>query len=197
MAPSTINVPAPLSTMDEPPTSYPPYLPKMLPRLSKSKPHFPPLVPSPSFPPVPGEVVAPSVASTSTSALPLQMLVVEPSWYDSLPPIAPSRSEWTVHPPLVIWPSVDRIVLPYDVSGLQNINYARVLLGATIAPADFKWACTSFEDVTNRCYGSRYEVPKFLSTTLLVNVRQFPLMFLIYYANVWTEVALFWQVRRI
>ncbi|KAB2596980.1 hypothetical protein D8674_032430 [Pyrus ussuriensis x Pyrus communis] len=50
-------------------------------------------------------------------------------------------------------------------------------------------------NVTNQCYRSRYEVPKFLSSILFVDVCQFPLMFLVYYANVWTTVALFRQVR--
>ncbi|KAM2383372.1 hypothetical protein ACFXTH_040936 [Malus domestica] len=64
----------------------------MFPQSSEPEPHFPPLVPSPSFPPVPGKVVAPSVTSTSTFALPLQVLIVKLSWYNSLPPITPSRS---------------------------------------------------------------------------------------------------------
>ncbi|CAN6560002.1 unnamed protein product [Malus baccata var. baccata] len=54
----------------------------------ESKPHFPFLVPSSSFFTVSRKVIAPSVASTSTSAPPLQVLVDGHSCHDSLSLIA-------------------------------------------------------------------------------------------------------------
>ncbi|KAM1179834.1 hypothetical protein ACFX2I_018891 [Malus domestica] len=49
-----------------------------------------------------------------------------------------TRFEGTSQPYLVIRPSVDHVAFPTDASSFQNVDYAMVILRATIAPMDYK-----------------------------------------------------------
>lgn len=63
-----------------------------------------------------------------------------------------------MRPPLVIRPSVGHIAIPSDTNELLYTDFVRALLGATIAYADYKKACTPLEEILMRCYRSCYEV---------------------------------------
>ncbi|KAB2619896.1 S2-RNase [Pyrus ussuriensis x Pyrus communis] len=104
------------------------------------------------------EATATFIASTSTSVPLLQVFVDEPSRHDGFSSTTLLRSEGTTYPPLVIYYLVDRVALSSDANGLWNTDYARALLEVAIAPANFKKACTSLNDVMMRYYRSGYEV---------------------------------------
>lgn len=53
----------------------------------------------------------------------------------------PIRLEGTSHPLHLICPSVNYVALPIDASGLWDVDFARALLRATIALADFIGIC--------------------------------------------------------
>lgn len=77
---------------------------------------------------------------------------------DNPPPIVRTWSIGTVCLPLVIWHSVNHVALPIEASRFRNTDFARALLKATTALANYKEVCMSREDFLMRCYGSHYVV---------------------------------------
>ncbi|KAB2617058.1 hypothetical protein D8674_012927 [Pyrus ussuriensis x Pyrus communis] len=81
---------------------------------------------------------------------------------DNPPPIVRTWSIGTVCLSLVIWHSVNHVALPIEASRFRNTDFARALLKATTALANYKEVCVV--DIT------------FLLST--------------YQANIWTEMAI-------
>lgn len=123
---------------------------------------------------VPSEAAVSSIALASTYVPPSRVFLDEPFNHNDLPSTVLSRSEGTTYPNLVIRPSIDWIALPLNANGLQNLDYAHTLLGATIAYNDSKGTCTSLNDVMMRCYGSHYEVSILIFPILLHWYSQIP-----------------------
>lgn len=69
-----------------------------------------------------------------------------------------TRLEVGKQPSLMIKPLTNHVAFRANAGWLQNVNFARALLGALISYADYKEVCTSFEDAIRRCHASRYEV---------------------------------------
>lgn len=69
-----------------------------------------------------------------------------------------TRLEVGKKPSLMIKPSTNHVAFWANASWLQNVNFARALIGAVISSTDYKEVCTSFEDAIRRCHESRYEV---------------------------------------
>lgn len=122
--PSIFSVPTPLSTADEPFSSFLQPLLTMLLQPSELELHFPSLAPSSNPSIASSEVVTPYVTPPSTFIFPPQVPIAGFSCHDGFSSISLKRSEGTAHSSLVIQPSIDRIALPSYTSDLQNSDYA-------------------------------------------------------------------------
>ncbi|RXH77066.1 hypothetical protein DVH24_019954 [Malus domestica] len=108
-------------------------------------------------PPRPSEVQSHELPFTPILTLLVARDLPEPvgasAKVDTFLPTAPPRHKGGMHPSFMT-----RSSFSVDVIGLQNVDYVRAFLAATIAPADYKEVRTAFEDVMMRCHESRYEV---------------------------------------